>query len=152
MTIAAPNLAILRPVLKKIYMTYRFSLLIVGIFGISGVGLGAFGAHLLRDELALRSMQSTWETAVSYQLIHTVALLALVLFQNLNRASASSFLTWTARLWTAGILLFSGSLYVLAMGGPKIFGPITPMGGIALLAGWGCIILEALHSPKKPEA
>ena len=78
-------------------MSQRFTLLIIGIFGVTGVGLGAFGAHLIRDGLALRGMQSTWGTAVSYQLIHTVALLAMVLFLGSNRALAPRFLVWAVR-------------------------------------------------------
>ena len=133
-------------------MSQRFTLLIIGIFGVTGVGLGAFGAHLIRDGLALRGMQSTWGTAVSYQLIHTVALLAMVLFLGSNRALAPRFLVWAVRFWSIGILLFSGSLYILALGGPKIFGPITPLGGIALMAGWTCLIIEAGKPPQSPGA
>jgi len=133
-------------------MSHRFSLLIIGILGISGVGLGAFGAHLLRDLLIHTGMQATWATAVNYQLLHTVALLALALHLTTQPAPASRCLNWVLRLWMTGILLFSGSLYGLALGGPKLLGPVTPLGGLALLAGWACLMLEAFKAGQDPKA
>ena len=99
--------------------------------GALGVGLGAFGAHGLRSRLDAAALAS-WSTAVEYQLLHAVALLAVGLYAS----GAGSVPVWTLRLWTAGIVLFSGSIYLLVLGGPRWLGPITPVGGICLLAGW----------------
>lgn len=93
--------------------------------------LGAFGAHGLRGRLAAERLAS-WETAVQYHLLHALALLALALFE---RASGRT-VTLPAALFAAGVLLFSGSIYLLALGGPRWLGPVTPLGGLALVAGW----------------
>jgi len=101
------------------------------LLGASGVALGAFGAHGLRARLTPERLES-WETAVLYHLLHAVALLALALFA---RATGRG-IALPAGLWTAGVLLFSGSIYLLALGGPRWLGPVTPLGGLSLLAGW----------------
>lgn len=96
------------------------------------VALGAFGAHALKDVLDVYG-RSIWEKAVLYQAIHALALLILPTFSKVMTPSA---LSATGYLFIAGILLFSGSLYVLALSGIKIIGAVTPLGGIAFAAGW----------------
>jgi uncharacterized membrane protein YgdD (TMEM256/DUF423 family) len=99
--------------------------------GALAVGLGAFGAHALRSRLPAELL-AAWQTGVLYHLLHSAALLALALF-----ASATGRAVWLpALLWSAGILLFSGSLYLLAGAGQRWAGPITPLGGLCLIAGW----------------
>lgn len=100
-----------------------------GLLGFTGVGLGAFGAHGLKATLEPAGLLEIWKTAVFYQLIHAVALFALAGWPN----PAAHKIGWC---WIVGVLLFSGSLYGLALGGPRLLGPITPLGGLALLAGW----------------
>ncbi|MEI6106208.1 MAG: DUF423 domain-containing protein [Opitutae bacterium] len=109
----------------------RLIIIAAGLLGFSGVALGAFGAHALKDTLLARGSTATWQTAVLYHLLHAVALLALAGWAG-NWAS----LRWIGGCWILGVLLFSGSLYWLALGGPKFLGPITPLGGLALLSGW----------------
>jgi uncharacterized membrane protein YgdD (TMEM256/DUF423 family) len=106
--------------------------------GASGVALGAFGAHALRARLEPAAL-AIWQTAVLYHLLHAVALLALVLFA---RATGRS-VTLPAALFCAGIVLFSGSLYGLALTSWRWLGPITPLGGLAFLAGWASLVLLA---------
>lgn len=99
------------------------------VFGAFAVILGAFGAHALRDTLASTGHIETWHTAVLYHLVHSVAAFAI--------ASGDSRKSRTAAwLWIVGIVLFSGSLYCLALGGPRWLGPVTPLGGVALILGW----------------
>lgn len=111
----------------------RFALVLSSIAGATGVGCGAFGAHALRPRLLELGRLETWQTAVHYHLVHALALLALAAF---TRSHASRAAAWVAVLWAAGIVLFSGSLYWLALGGPRWLGPVTPLGGVAFLAGW----------------
>lgn len=108
---------------------------ISALLGLIGVALGAFGAHALKDSLATRDMTDVWQTAVIYHLLHAVVIWSTC--QAAPRCS-SSLLRWATRLWITGILLFSGSLYFLALGGPRWLGPVTPLGGVALIAGWFC--------------
>jgi uncharacterized membrane protein YgdD (TMEM256/DUF423 family) len=115
----------------------RGLLLAAALLGAAGVALGAFGAHGLRARLEPRALE-IWETAVRYQLVHAVALLALALSPLAESARAAGW------LFVAGIALFSGSLYGLALGGPRLLGPITPLGGLALIAGWLWIAKVAL--------
>lgn len=101
------------------------------ILGFMGVALGAFGAHALRSRLSAE-LAATYQTAVLYHLVHAVALFALGVF-----ARATSTSPWPAApLFTAGILIFSGSLYLLALTGNTKLGAITPIGGLCLLAAW----------------
>jgi uncharacterized membrane protein YgdD (TMEM256/DUF423 family) len=99
-----------------------------GFFGVTGVALGAFGAHGLAEYLVANESVQTWQTAVLYQLIHAVTLLALG--RQTTRWRSLIF------VWSLGILLFSGSLYLLALGGPRWLGPITPVGGLLFILGW----------------
>ena len=99
------------------------------------VALGAFGAHGLRTTLEARGMLDAWNKAVSYQFIHAIALLVLALYGTINRGASGLLL--------AGILLFSGSLYLLALT-PQArdwLGPVTPVGGLCFLAGWAWLVL-----------
>ena len=115
-------------------------LLAAGLLGFTGVALGAFGAHGLKDLLESAGRLETWKTAVFYQLLHAVALLALAGWAD----PVARKIGWC---WIAGVLLFSGSLYGLALGGPKILGPITPLGGVAFLVGWAWLTVSAWKRP-----
>ncbi len=97
-----------------------------------GVALGAFGAHGLKDLLARHDTTAIWHAAVLYHLVHGVALLML--------AQASTFRRRAWVLLLAGIVIFSGSLYVLAVTGIRGLGAITPFGGVAFLAGWAALV------------
>jgi uncharacterized membrane protein YgdD (TMEM256/DUF423 family) len=102
------------------------------VFAFVGVALGAFGAHGLREKLTPRAME-IFNTAVQYQFIHALALLALGLWAAQNTSVSTALPGWA---FTAGIAVFSGSLYVLAVTDIKILGAITPLGGLAFLLGW----------------
>jgi uncharacterized membrane protein YgdD (TMEM256/DUF423 family) len=117
----------------------RVLFLCAGVAGFLGVALGAFGAHALKSRLA-PEMLVVFETGVRYQMYHVFALLA----------AALAWTRWPARtfavaggLFVAGIIVFSGSLYLLAFTGARSFGAITPVGGLALLGGWLCLALGA---------
>lgn len=117
------------------------------VFGILAVVLGAFGAHGLRDKVSDADLEN-WKTAVNYQFYHTLALLFLASFTSLNKSMANaSFICFSL-----GILLFSGSLYLLATrsltGFPsKVLGPITPIGGLFFIGGWVFLLIAALKNP-----
>jgi uncharacterized membrane protein YgdD (TMEM256/DUF423 family) len=129
-------------------MFFRFSIISAAIFGLTGVALGAFGAHVLREILLVRGTLNTWETAVLYQLVHAVALIGVAALVQSSGTVARRYLIWVGRFWVAGIILFSGSLYILALGGPIIFGPITPLGGVALMLGWITILIVGIKHGK----
>lgn len=107
--------------------------------GVIGVSAGAFGAHALNETLTARGSASTWNTAVLYNLVHAPALLAASLFA-IRTASGATWLARACACWAIGITLFCGSLYFLSMGGPRWLGPLTPLGGIFLIAGWLCVL------------
>jgi uncharacterized membrane protein YgdD (TMEM256/DUF423 family) len=124
----------------------RFPLLAAGFLGLTGVLLGALGAHALEPFLMEHGMAHAWETAARYHLVHAIALLALGAWASRLRpgTSVAGRSRWAARCWTLGTILFSGSLYGLAVGGPRWLGPVTPIGGLALMAGWAFLIAAAL--------
>lgn len=128
-------------------MNPRTTLIAAALLGASGVGLGAFGAHALRAELLANGMTNAWETAVRYHLLHAVALLALAVWlrQANGGTRAARAAGWA---WLIGVVVFSGSLYGLALGGPRWLGPVTPLGGIALLAGWLALVPAAFAERK----
>lgn len=123
--------------------------LLGSISGGIGVALGAFGAHALKAHLT-PDMLGTFETGVRYQMYHALALLAASLAVTQSPASTHPSSAGLARLagwlFVAGTLLFSGSLYLLALTGRKWLGAITPFGGVAFLAGWLCLALSVLQS------
>lgn len=114
--------------------------LIGAVFGALGVAFGAFGAHGLKSVLAQRETKHIWELAANYHLIHAVALVVVaVCFQ---QRGASTSLNVATVGFTVGILFFSGSLYGLAVGGPRFLGPITPLGGTAFIVGWVALAIS----------
>lgn len=136
----------------EIFMSaHRFTTISAGVLGLTGVALGALGAHALRDTLAQQGTQHAWETAAHYQLVHALALLGAAVWLQLPTPPAAGLMLWAARAWSLGILLFSGSLYGLALGGPRFLGPITPLGGIAFLVGWGLVIVAGLQRESSPK-
>ncbi|HZK93472.1 MAG TPA: DUF423 domain-containing protein [Prolixibacteraceae bacterium] len=114
---------------------------VAAISGLLAVALGAFGAHGLKAIIS-SEMLEVYKTGVQYQFYHTFALLAVGILMNFNQSNA---LKWSATLFMIGIILFSGSLYVLAISGVKGFGIITPFGGITWIAAW---ILLFVHCRK----
>ncbi len=105
--------------------------------GTSAVAAGAFGAHALRPLLLAHGRAETWQTAVLYHLIHALALLAVALaLRHETAPRPARRLARAGDLFAAGIVLFSGSLYALALGAPSWLGPVTPLGGLCFLAGW----------------
>ena len=98
------------------------------------VALGAFGAHSLRSTLELRGMMDVWNKAVFYHFIHAIALLVLALYGTVNRGA------WW--LFFAGIFLFSGSLYLMALTNLRWLGAVTPFGGLCFLVAWGWLIIS----------
>jgi len=100
-----------------------------------GVAAGAFGAHLLKARLDADQLE-VWRTAASYQMYHA---LALIVAARLLTRHPTRLLRLTCGLFIAGVVLFSGSLYLLALTSEPAFGLITPAGGAAFLAGWACL-------------
>lgn len=107
-----------------------------------GVAAGAFGAHALRARLSPADL-AIFETGVRYQMYHALALLA-VAWVAVRWPSALG--TWAGWSFVAGTLIFSGSLYLLVLSGQRWLGAVTPIGGVAFLAGWGCLGLLALRA------
>jgi uncharacterized membrane protein YgdD (TMEM256/DUF423 family) len=110
-----------------------------GVFGALGVALGAFGAHALRPILPLQVM-TIFETAVRYHLLHALALLGCGVLLELHPGRAR-WLRWAAWGFAAGIVLFSGSLYALALTNQRWLGLVTPLGGIAWVLAWALLAL-----------
>ncbi|WP_372964742.1 DUF423 domain-containing protein [Marinobacter sp.] len=102
---------------------------------------GAFGAHGLRHVVSERELE-VFQTAVSYQMYHALALIVAGLMSavGLNRR----LLSIASGFWLTGILLFSGSLYLLVLTGNHWLGPVTPIGGVCFMVGWGLLVAAAL--------
>jgi len=118
----------------------RTFLLAGALAGLVGVGFGAFGAHGLRGRLSAE-MLGVFETGVRYQMYHALALMALAALSDRLNGRLIEAAGW---LFVGGIVLFSGSLYLLAVTGVTVLGAITPIGGVAFLAGWACLVLATL--------
>jgi uncharacterized membrane protein YgdD (TMEM256/DUF423 family) len=114
-------------------------LLVAAVMGFVGVGLGAFGAHGLRGRLS-PEMLAVFETGVRYHMYHTLAILATSALMARMDGRAIYAAGWC---FTTGIVLFSGSLYALAFTGVTMLGAVTPLGGLAFLAGWACLVVAA---------
>lgn len=117
----------------------RLFILFAGVFGLTGVALGAFAAHGLKNRLT-PEMLTVFQTGVQYQIYHALALLAVAL---LSLHMPGRLLNAVGGLFVLGVLLFSGSLYLLTLTGVSKLGIITPIGGAAFLAGWLCLLLSA---------
>lgn len=118
-------------------------LFLCAVCAFAGVALGAFGAHGLRKTLA-PEMMAVYQTGVTYQLWHALGLGLIALLS--SRARASKLLSWAGWLMFIGIVMFSGSLYLLAIMGVKWLGMVTPFGGVAWLLAWLLIAVYALKS------
>lgn len=117
----------------------RVFLLLAALAGFTGVALGAFAAHGLKGQLSAQYL-AVFQTGVHYQLIHALALFGVAL---LAERLPGRLLKAAGSLFVAGILLFSGSLYLLTLSGIGQLGMITPLGGLCFLAGWLCLGLAA---------
>ncbi len=113
------------------------------VLGLLAVAAGAFGAHLLEGRLPARELE-IFETAVRYQMYHALALLLVASL--LSRAGPAPALHGSAWAFLGGVLVFSGSLYLLVGLGIRAFGAVTPLGGVALLVGWGLLLAHFLRS------
>lgn len=133
----APNSTVKSPVDRASARLLAVAAAVTGL----GVALGAFGAHGLRESLDADRMR-IYETGVQYHLVHGLAaVLAAGLAERVGRPARTA--GW---LFLAGILVFSGSLYVLAVTGTRWLGAITPLGGVAFLTGWGWVAVAAVRT------
>jgi uncharacterized membrane protein YgdD (TMEM256/DUF423 family) len=119
----------------------RTFLLIGSILGFLGVAFGAFGAHALRTRLS-PEMLSVFETGVRYQMYHAFAI--LIVAAAIGHLGSARLLVLAGWAFSIGVVLFSGSLYVLALTGVGILGAVTPFGGLSFLLGWACLALFAV--------
>lgn len=113
------------------------------LLGAGAVALGAFGAHALKGRLS-PEMLAVWQTAVQYHFWHVLAVLVVGLLA--MRWPQNGWLHSAAGFLVAGILIFSGSLYLLALGAPRVLGMATPVGGFAFILGWLALALAALRA------
>ena len=112
------------------------------LFAFLAVAFGAFGAHALRDRLSAE-MLAVYQTGVQYQAMHALALLVLFgIFDRLGQPKLCRAAGW---LFVIGVIVFSGSLYALALSGIRGFGAITPIGGLCFLAGWLALVVAAIR-------
>jgi len=116
----------------------KIYLILASAYGLLSVVLGAFGAHALKERLSAEQLVS-WETGVRYQMFHALAILLFVVL-----AERGLYLKPSLLAFSLGTLLFSGSIYCLCLGiGPRaVLGPITPVGGLSLIIGWGWLLVE----------
>jgi uncharacterized membrane protein YgdD (TMEM256/DUF423 family) len=123
--------------------TAKLFILLGALAGAAGVVLGAFGAHALKARLA-PDLLAVWQTAVQYHFWHALGLVAIgVLALHLP---ASAALKWAGWLMVAGLVLFSGSLYVLALSGARWLGAVTPFGGAAWIGAWVLLAVAVLKN------
>lgn len=128
-------------------ITPKLVVIFAAINGLLSVILGAFGAHGLKNKLSVAALQ-IYQTGVDYQMYHALALLGLGVFmlqqKDIVTPSYANLLSLSALLMVIGIILFCGSLYGLSLGGPRILGPITPLGGLCFLFAWLSIIAYSI--------
>lgn len=118
---------------------------LAAILAFIGVGIGAFGAHALAATLTANGRADTFETGVQYHLIHALAIFGVAWAVEEWPGRLTRAAGW---LFAVGIIVFSGSLYLLAITNTGILGAITPLGGLAFLAGWACLGLAAWRAKK----
>jgi uncharacterized membrane protein YgdD (TMEM256/DUF423 family) len=120
------------------------------LLGLLGVAAGAFGAHALRGSVTARDLE-IWQTGAHYQQVHAVLLVALGLFARATGAKGRA-LAAASMLLTLGVLVFAGTLYAMVLGGPRILGAVTPLGGLCLMGGWAALAVHALTGRRQPSA
>lgn len=109
------------------------------------VAFGAFGAHALKEKLSEKYL-AIWETAVQYQMYHAIGLIVIGILMSSSIIGNVTQLNWAGYFMLAGIVIFSGSLYVLSLSGIGILGAITPIGGVAFLAAWVLVIVAVVKN------
>ncbi|WP_322923019.1 DUF423 domain-containing protein [Paenibacillus campi] len=122
----------------------RTYIVIASIVGMLGVAIGAFGSHILEPIIGARI--EIFKTGVEYHFVHALAILLTAVIA--GQLGENALLRWAARLFTVGVLFFSGSLYVLCITGVKVLGAITPLGGVCLIAGWILLAVGATRSKR----
>ncbi len=122
-------------------MSGAVSLALGALGGAIAVALGAFGAHALKAKLPVETL-SVFQTGVQYQMMHSLALIAVGLW--IERQPDLNLLVYASAAFLFGIVCFSGSLYALALGGPRWLGPVTPLGGTLFIVGWLLLAAAAL--------
>ncbi|MCP3739838.1 DUF423 domain-containing protein [Rossellomorea sp. BNER] len=121
----------------------KIFIIIGAISAFLSVGFGAFGAHALEGKISQKYIE-IWNTGVLYQMFHSIGIIIVGIL--LGNVSASSVLSWSGWLMLIGIILFSGSLYVLSLSGIKVLGAITPLGGVSFLVAWVLIVVFAVKA------
>ncbi|HLU21803.1 DUF423 domain-containing protein [Lederbergia graminis] len=116
----------------------KIFIIIGAINALLSVGLGAFGAHALEGKIEPKYLD-VWKTGVQYQMFHALGILAIGILS--RNVPVSGLLSWSGWLMFIGIIIFSGSLYVLSVSGIKVLGAITPIGGVAFLISWLLLII-----------
>lgn len=117
------------------------------LLGLLGVAAGAFGAHALRGAVSERDLE-IWQTGAHYQQLHAVVLVAVGLAARSTDAGSRA-LAAASTLLTLGVLVFCGTLYAMVLGGPRILGAVTPLGGLCLMGGWGALAVHALAGRRR---
>jgi len=120
-------------------------IVIGAIAALLSVAIGAFGAHMLEGRIPAEDLD-VYQTGVHYHMFHALGILLVAALA--DKLSSRAAALWAARLMLIGIVLFSGSLYLLAVTGVKMLGAITPLGGVSFIAGWVCLALGARKSRK----
>lgn len=121
----------------------RATSITAAVLGLLGVAAGAFGAHGLEGKLSPEQL-AWWETAARYQMIHALALLLV----GWGAGPWSRSRSLAALGFASGVLIFSGTLYAMALGGPRMLGAVTPLGGLALMFGWAMVVV--VHARRHP--
>lgn len=121
----------------------KFFIIVGAINAFISVALGAFGAHALEGKMPEKYI-AIWQTATQYQMYHALGLIAIGILMSSSLLGPVSQLNWAGYSMLAGIILFSGSLYVLSLTQIGVLGAITPIGGVAFLASWVLLILAVL--------
>lgn len=118
-------------------------IIIGAINALLSVAFGAFGAHALEGKISDKYLE-VWHTAVTYQMFHALGIIIIGVIA--GNVASNSMLTWSGWLMLIGIILFSGSLYILSLSGIKILGAITPLGGVSFIVAWLLLIIFAAKS------
>lgn len=124
----------------------QLSLSAGALLGVTGVVLGAWGAHGLAAFLG-QPVPDSWATAVQYHLLHAILLVVIGIWQQIH---PSTWLRAAAIACGVGVVLFSGSIYGLVLGAPRALGPVTPMGGVCLIVAWGLLLVAAQQQVRRP--